>query len=201
MIAVYIIIFVLLVITLLLFMPLKLKVAFNNNFEYTLKYFGINLLKAKKPQNNTPSNNTQSSAQKQNFIKELYETNSFSNFCKIMLDIIKTLLAELKFVLKHTKVNSLKGNILVATPDAAMTGIEYGVVCTAVYGFLKFLEETVILKVKKININADFDKTKSTFDFSATIKIQPFFLIIVAFIIVKKIILIKKEVLNNERKH
>lgn len=182
-------------------MPLKLKVAFNNNFEYTLKYFGINLLKPKKPQKNTQANISQNSAPKKGFIKELYETNSFSNFCKIMLDIVKTLFAELKFVLKHTKVNSLKGNILVATPDAATTGIEYGLVCTAVYGFLKFLEETVILKVKKININADFDKANSTFDFSATIKIQPFFLIIAAFIIIKKIILIKKEVLNNERKH
>lgn len=169
--------------------PLKLQFSFIDDFDFKLKYAGIKLLPRQKdhPKSNTITTNNGENKQP-NFFKRLYDENDFPNFCKIILSFLKNLFKELKYILKHIKVRKLFTDIVVASPDAAKTAIHYGIICTTFYNLLKYLDSITNIKIKKIDISSDFEKTKSSFNFSAEIKISPLFILISAIVIMKNYI-------------
>ena len=195
---------IVLILLILLFLPLSLKLSFTEEFDYKLSYAGIKLHPEKKKANKELKTDTQLKNEEKpdNFIKSLYKDNSFPDFLKIVLEFVKTLFSQLKYLLKHIKIRKLSANIVVAAEDAAVCGINYGVVCSVLYTFLEFLESNVNLKFKKVDISADFEAKKPSFTFSAVIKISPLFLIVAAAVIAKKYIEITniKGSALNERK-
>ena len=190
----------LLALFILLFLPLSLKISLSEEFNYKLTYFGIKIYPKKSRQ--TPALDTSSEKEKNNLVKKLYKENSFPEFLKILIDALKTLLLELKYILKHIKIRKIEAQVTVAADDAAVCGINYGVVCSLLYTFLEFLESTINVAFKKVDVNADFQAKKPSFTFSAIIKISPLFLIIAAVAIAKKYIQLnnKEGSALNERK-
>lgn len=62
--------------------------------------------------------------------------------------------------------------IVVGGGDAAKAAISYGIHCAAVNGFVAFLKNTVNLKIKKIDIKADFDLEKTDYYVYCKIKLR-----------------------------
>lgn len=184
---IYIIIAVVLLVLTALFVPLKLELQFSEKFEFKLKYACFKVLR--KSQVKTGEKRQKSGTKpedKETFIKKLFNENDFSVFCNKMFDFFKTIISQLKFILRHLAIKKFCTDITVASGDAATTAINYGLVCTAFYNLLKFIESITKLQLKEINIYSDFEKTKSSFSFSAEILISPMFLLISAVVIIKK---------------
>ena len=91
------------------------------------------------------------------------------------------MLERLKRQFKHIAVRRLCLDIKVASEDAATTAIEYGAVCSAVYPALSFIDSIANVKMKSINVAADFNSDKPDFGFSVIIRARILFLIIMAF--------------------
>ncbi len=177
---------ILLILTALL-IPLKLELQLTEKFEFKVKYAGFKILPKTKERTELKSQKIESEEKsKDNFIKKLFDDNDFPAFCRIIIDFLKTIFLQLKFILKHLSIKKLCVDITVASSDAATTAINYGLVCTAFYNLLKFVETLTNLKLKEINVNSDFEKTKSSFSFSAEISISPLYLLISAIVILKK---------------
>lgn len=195
------IVFVLLI---LLLLPFNLKLSFSEKFDYQLTYAGIKIFPKKENTNKEFKTDSQleNDNKSDNFIKNLYEENSFPDFLKIVLEIVKILFSQLKYLLKHIKIRRLSANIVVAAEDAAVCGISYGIVCSVFYTFLEFLENNINVKFKKVDISADFEAKKPSFTFSMVIKISPLFSLVAAAAIARKYIEItnKKGSALNERK-
>ncbi len=188
----------------ILLIPLKLRLSFSEAFDHKVSYAGIKLLPKKgKPEEQKNEIQPEQTEQKQeNLIKKLYRENDFSTFLKIVLDFLKTVFAKLKYILKHIKIRKLCLNVIIASDDAATTGINYGIVCSVLYTFLEILESAMNVELKKIDVNADFEAKKTSFSFSTVIMISPLYLIIAAAVIIKKYIQITniEGSVSNERK-
>ncbi len=182
---IYIIIAIFLLVLTALLIPLKLELSYTEEFELKLKYAGFKISPKAKVDNEAHKTETKPK-DKENFIKKLFNENDFPVFWKKIVDFLNTIFTQLKFILRHLKINKLCTDITVASTDAATTAINYGLVCTAFYNLLKFIESIAKLKLKRINVNSDFEKTKSSFSFSAEILISPLFLLISAVVIFKK---------------
>ncbi len=194
---------VLILILIALLIPLKLELLFSDDFKFKLKYAGIKILPKQKRKLDKKSDKADTQEkEKDNFVKKLFDENDFPTFIKIMLDFLKTVFSQLKFIVRHIKVKKLSVDIIVASTDAAVTAISYGVVCTAFYNALKFAETLTKIKIKKINISSDFEKAKSSLGFGAEISISPLFLLISAVVVMKKYIEFtnREGSVNNERK-
>lgn len=87
---------------------------------------------------------------------------------------------QLKHFLKFINFKKIKLELKVGGDNAAKTAIDYGITCSAVYPVLSLLETVADVKYKKINISADFENKKSTFDFSLEIKTLLLFILIFA---------------------
>ncbi len=185
----YIVAAVFLLILTVLLIPLKLELSFIEDFEFRLKYAGFKILPRQNKTSELIIQKTDGQQKQQgNFIKKLFDENDFPTFCKIILLFLKTVFIELKYILKHLKIRKLCTDITVASADAATTALHYGIVSTVFYNFLKFIDSITSLKPEKININSDFEKTKSSFSFSAEIRISPLFLLISEIVIINKYI-------------
>ena len=91
------------------------------------------------------------------------------------------MLERLKGSFKHIAVRRLCLDIKVSSGDAAATAIEYGAVCAAVYPVLSFIDSTANVKMKNINISADFNSGDSDFGFSVIVRVRIIYLIVMAF--------------------
>ena len=78
-------------------------------------------------------------------------------------------------------IRRLRVEIRVASTDAAQTAVEYGAVCAAFYPLLSFFDNIANVKMKQINVTADFDSGRPQFSFSAIVKLRIINLLIMAF--------------------
>lgn len=76
----------------------------------------------------------------------------------------------MKRLFKKIRFDDVFLEITVGGDDAAKAAISYGVHCSAVYGLVEFLKDTVHFNAKQIKIHADFDMEKS--DYYAYCKIK-----------------------------
>ena len=195
MIPLLIILSIVLVISILLLIPVSFSLSFNESFDYTLKYGLIKIpLDSKKTQTDKKQE------QKENYFKKLFREKgfdaAFSELCfyaKIFLEKILYLLKKIKFKIFNLKIS-------VGGAYAAKTAISYGVVSSAVYYVLGFLDSSVCLKIKEIDISSNFNSrtTKAEFNFKASLR--PIYAFFIAFALIKIILEFKnKELVSNER--
>jgi uncharacterized protein YxeA len=186
---------IVLVILILLLIPVSFSLSFNENFDYTLKYGLIKI-----PLDSKKTKTDKREEKKENYFKKLFREKgfdaAFSELCfyaKIFLENIFYLLKKIKFKIFNLKIS-------VGGADAAKTAISYGVVSSAVYYVLGFIDSNVCLKIKEIDISSNFNSrtTKAEFNFKASLRlIYAFF---IAFALIKIILEFKnKELVSNER--
>lgn len=191
MVVLYVVLAVFALLVALLLLPLKLKIEYNSELNFKLTYCGFNLLKSK-TLSQSAANEGGTKTEKEGYFAKLFREKTFPEFVKFIVQLLKNALSTLKYILKYIKIRKFKLSLTVASNDAATTGIYYGVVCATVYAFLEFLESNINLSFKKVDVSADFEATKPSFEFSTLIKIAPIFLIIAAITFSKKYIELTK---------
>lgn len=183
------------IILLLLLIPVSFSLSFNENFDYTLKYGLIKI-----PLESKKTKTDKKQEKKENYFKKLFREKgfeaAFSELCfyaKIFLEKIFYLLKKIKFKIFNLKIS-------VGGADAAKTAISYGVISSAVYYVLGFLDSNVNLKIKEIDISSNFNSRATKAEFNLKASLRPIYAILAAFALVKIILEIKnKELINNER--
>ncbi len=186
MIPLFIVLSVLAFIVLLLFIPISVHIKYDGEFSVKLKIAGIKAFEAEpKDEIKEPSPDTESDKkakkQTENTFDKLKKRYGFTGAVKEIFSFLKAVLERLKGSFKHIAVRRLCLDIKVASGNAATTATSYGAVCAAVYPVLTFIDSIANVKMKSINVTADFNSDKSDFRFSVIIRARILFLIIMAF--------------------
>ncbi len=183
-------IFLILAVVVLL-LPVNLNLLYDGDFEYKLKvaFVTLNLDKSEKPkQKNKISNTPKKTEQKKekSFFEKLTDKKGFVVAVKEIFAFVKDCTVPLKRFLKFVKLKDICLFIAVAGDDAAQTATNYGLVCSAVYPTLSFVEGFVNLQYKSVDVKADFENKKSNVTFSLKIKASVIFILIFAVRIYKE---------------
>ena len=173
-------------VALLLFVPISVHIMYNGELFVKLKIAGIKAFVAEPKEDiKEPSPDTESDKkakkQTENAFNKLKKKYGFAGAVKEFFAFVRAVLERLKRQFKHIAVRRLSLDIKVASEDAATTAIEYGAVCSAVYPALSFIDSIANVKMKSINVAADFNLDKPDFGFSVIIRARILFLIIMAF--------------------
>ena len=184
---------ILFVLGLLLFLPVKISLAFKDELNLKVNFSGLKIFETK---NDTEDKKEESETEKKeakakgNKAKKLFsrlkDKYGFSGALKEIFSFFLKCLSHIKGLLRHIKIKRICLNITVASPDAAKTAIEYGAVCAAVYPVLALIDTVPNIAFREINVKSDFNSENSQFDFSLVIKLQIFFALISAFKIYKE---------------
>lgn len=185
MIALVIFLCVLALILLVLLAPFTAEIIYEDEFILRFKCFGIKFYDNQPPKkvkkvNKTSEKETQNTAKNDGFLKSTYKQKGFTGTVVYLSEIIKLVLLKIKWLLPHIKFHKFKLNITIATPNAADTAINYGRVCAAVYPTFAFIQTNTSLGAKQLNVNANFDKTKSYFNTSIQLTARGLWLVITA---------------------
>lgn len=167
--AVYVIFAVLLFLLILLLIPISVELDFESEIKYRVKVAGITVYnsekppkkhkKAKKSDKNVAENTPDTPPKKQNFFSRLKKEKGFSGAVKYTAGLAGIILKKIGWLLRRLRFKKFVLEITVASDDAAVTALEYGTVCTAVYPVISFLVSKARFKAKSVDISADFDVT------------------------------------------
>lgn len=167
-----------------LFGPISLDVKFDEDFYYKVKFFGISVYKSEKKEKNKkkkPKQKKKKSEKKESSLFTRFKKKyGFTGAVKEFFKFFKNVLSHIKGLQNYIKIRSVCLDVSIASGDAAKTAFDYGLVCTAAYPVLSFLETLTNLEYKSINISSDFEGKASKFTFSALIKSNLFFLLKIA---------------------
>ena len=186
MIPLIIVLSVLAFIILLHFIPISVHIRYDGDFFVKLKIAGIKAYEVEpkedteKPKPDTESDK-KAKKQTEKAFDKLKKKLGFAGAVKEIFGFIKAVLERLKGSLKHIAIRRLCLDIKVASGDAAATAVEYGAVCAAVYPVLTFIDGILNVKMKSINVTADFNSDNSDFGFSAVVRVRIIYLIVMAF--------------------
>ena len=170
-----------LTVVILLFIPFTATLKISEKTDFTVRYlfFKIYPLKAKqkkdgikeekKPQNNG------------NYLKKMISEKGIANTVSEIIFYLKTAVSALGGMVKHIKIKDFSCRVNVFGNDAAATALEYGAVCTAVYGFSAFLASVTDFQYTDITVDSDFDGEKGAeFNLYSRFTIQPIVILAVA---------------------
>jgi ribosomal protein S9 len=133
----------------------------NTFIERLKKDVGVNKLVSDVKGGGSQKNSTKSS------------TNSLASFdfgiFKLMYDSVKQ---PIRRLIRKLKVRKLHIDYVIGGDDAARTAISYGLQSAAISAFLAWANEIVNLKVKKVNVNADFSKKETDLYMKCFVKLR-----------------------------
>lgn len=186
MIALIIILSVAALIALLLFIPLSVHIEYDGEFSAKLKIAGVKAFEAEPKEDikePSPDKESDKRAKKQteSLFNKLKGKYGFSGAVKEIFGLVKAVLDRAEKQLNRIAVRRLCLDIKVASDNAAKTALEYGAVCAAVYPVLSLADSVLNLKMKSVNVTADFNSDKSALAFSVIIRARIVFLIMLAF--------------------
>ncbi len=132
-------------------------------------------------------------SKKKNLIKTMIKEKGFSTAISEIMSVIKSILAQFDKLLKHVKISNLKLLINVADEDPAITAVEYGAVCAAVFPIVRIIESKTKLdrSSSHVSVNSDFLTGKSQFSLSAKIKFRLIFGVLAALNVLKELVKLK----------
>lgn len=160
----------------LLILPVKLKVDYDKELTFTLKYLGFTLLDSEKEDKESKKvfKKAQGTALPTNkeSIKSTYKQKGITGTIKYYGDILLLILKRLRRIIRFIKIRNLVFDLSVASDNAADTAIEYGEICCVVYPIISFIQTNTNFKFKtdNINIRPDFDNTDSKLKASVLVK-------------------------------
>lgn len=203
----------------ILLTPVKFQISSKSGSEIKFRLFwGIfkidtkNNKKTKKPSmENSQQNNKKGLSEK---TKKLLGIDKFENIKTLKfnlketgfkgtfgksIEITKFLMKQLGKLLSKVKLKRLHIEYVCVGEDAADTAVKYGVLSALVYPFVALLESSMNSKKNKlsVNLNCDFDKKESYYEFLCIVKLRIIYALIV---FIKTIAFLTKESQKNEEK-
>ncbi len=175
-------------IAVILLLPVGVNLNYSDEFDFKVKVAFITVPlakeKEKKPKLNkeNPKEQTvRSGKENKNFFMKLKEKKGFAGAIKEIFSLIKDALTPLKLFLRFVRLRNVKLSVSVVGEDAAKTAIDYGVVCSAVYPTLSFLDTFSNIQYKSVDVKADFEAKKSKLSFSMKMRTNVIFILIFVF--------------------
>ncbi len=179
MIALYILIGIILLLGLVLFLPISVSLKFNKELTCKVSVAGFKVYpKPSKPKKELKA--LEKTAEQKGFFEILKKKRGFTGAIKEIFLFLKDCIEPLKYFLRFVSFKKVKLSIGVVGDDAAKTAVEYGLVCSAVYPVLSFVENLANVSYKKVDINADFEGKEGKLEFSLKIKSFAIFILIFA---------------------
>ena len=160
----------------LLILPVKLRVDYDKELTYTLKYLGFTLLdsEAEDKESKKVLKKVQSTAlpTDKESIKSTYKQKGITGTIKYYGDVLLFILKRLRWIIRFVKIRKFVFDLSIASDNAADTAIEYGEVCCVIYPIISFIQTNTNFKFKtdNINISPDFDSTDSKLKASVLVK-------------------------------
>lgn len=174
MLAIYIIASVTIFLIILLLFPIRVKIIYHEKILIKAYYLFFNL--------RIPSNKKK--AKKKPKIEEQAKKERDNPPINEILKMIKSLIQKFPLLLRHISVEPFVLKLGIIGEDAAVTAISYGAACTGIYPTIAFINNKIKIKKLDINIYADYNSDKPTFEFLAVFKCKPIFILTVAIITV-----------------
>lgn len=182
MLALYIFIAIILLITAVLFLPISITFKYNKELIYTVRVAGIKVFpNKKKPKKQERDEDSEIAQKPKNFFEQLKERRGFVGAIKEIFAFFKDCITPLKLFLRFVAFKNVRLELNIVGEDAAKTAVDYGMACTAAYPLLSFAEKYSNIKYKKIDVRADFEGKESELTFS--LKIKSFAIFILVFMV------------------
>ena len=204
--ALWIIWAILVLLSALIFAPVRLDFSFDGEAFFKLRVYSVPVYKKQeKPtditqQEKPPEKEKQGEEKKPNFFTELKEERGFSGAIQFCTGLASMLIKKLYFFISRLHFSRFCLDISVASEDAAKTAIEYGAVCSAVYPVLSLLTTTAHFKSKSINVSADFENRTPECSVSFSVHARVITVLIVAVSAFFNYNKMKRNVNTSERK-
>lgn len=160
----------------LLILPVKIYLAYDNEFIFKVKYSGFTLLDSEDEEKDTKKvfkkRKSNIAPTDKNNLKNTYKQKGITGTIKYYSNVIYLVLKQLRWVIKFVKIRKFVFDLTIASDDAADTAIEYGEVCCVVYPTISFIQTNTNFKFKtdNINIRPDFDNSDSKLKASVLVK-------------------------------
>ncbi len=196
------------VIAVFFLLPVSVELFFREKLFVKVRLAGIEVfsLNPDRPKKEKLSNKAPKEKEKKTkkpaFFSNLKEQYGFSGTIKLFTETIKAVLVRFQKLLRHIMFYKLELCLTVAGEDASQTAIRYGEVCAVVYPLLGLLDTVSNVKIKRIDIAADFTSEKGNIKaaFSATVKSKLLFLSIFAVGALLEILKLKKWVEDEDER-
>lgn len=160
----------------LLILPVKLRVDYDKELTFTIKYLGFTLLDSEEEDKESKKvlKKVQSTAlpTDKESIKSTYKQKGITGTIKYYGDVLLLILKRLRWIIRFVKIRKFVFDLSIASDNAADTAIEYGEVCCVIYPIISFIQTNTNFKFKtdNINISPDFDSTDSKLKASVLVK-------------------------------
>ena len=197
---------ILLIVLGVLFIPVVVDLEYTDDFKFKISFLKITLFSSEKEKKADRKKSSDKHKGKKSsvlrdakaYFKKVKNKKGFTGAVKEVMRLISNIFSHIKWLLRYINICKVRLNINVGTPDAALTAIEYGSVCSAVYPVTAMLDSVAHIGFKEINVNADFENSKSDFGFKARVKMQIVYLLICAFKIYRTLKKFITENIENE---
>ena len=158
--ALYIILGIFAVISLIVFSSIKIYITYDEQIKLLIGFWFLKfrIIPSYKRKDKKSKKKSDIKPKKKSDKRESLQIDEIFN-------IVRCVLEHLKPVLKSVRIKPLKLNVTVADDDAASTAIKVGTINAVVWPFVGWLANTVKVKKQSVNINPDYDgKSKVDFD-------------------------------------
>ena len=176
---------VLLLILLLLFLPIRVFLFYDETLSWKVKFAFIPFLdSAKQKETEMPEHKPEKpknkKEKKDNLFRQVIRKKGAKEGLRIIFAFLVKVLKKAKKLLKHITFHKICFRLTVGAEDAAQTALLYGEVCTAAYPAFSFLDQASNVKYKEISISPDFVRPQIDPQFSAVVTARIFFLLAAA---------------------
>lgn len=191
--ALYIILGILAFIILLLMIPLKIDLEYDDEVRLKVGYLFLKYTilpqqaKKEKPKKKKKAAEKKKEEKKKepekkqkNPILEYADKHGLDGLLELVKAIAKIVVDVLKSMAKHLVIKKLVIRAIIAGEDSADTALKYGYACSVIYPALSIIDRNTRLKYHSEDISAGFlcEKTMAELEFTAIIK--PLWLLVIA---------------------
>ena len=197
--ALYIVLGILSGLVLLLLSSVSLKICIDDDIQLVLRYLFIRKKMPYKPEKiKTAEEKAEEESEREAkkaepYIKKSIKEKGIAATVSELSDVLRTVIGKLGKLAGHIRVRIFKLDITAATDDPAVTAIEYGGICAAVFPVISMLRNLLKFNDRgtEISIKSDFCGGKPDFRLDAKIKLRLWFILTAAVSILIKLVKIK----------
>ncbi|MBQ7726174.1 MAG: DUF2953 domain-containing protein [Clostridia bacterium] len=173
------------VLLLILFFPVSAEAAFDGQWFLKLRLAGIPVFwrdfgRGEKPKpkkknakaKKEPSEKPETPKKRGGFFAQLKENYGLGGALSQLFSFVGSVLKKFKKLLRHMVFDRLEFSLVFAGDDAAQTAISYGELCAAVYPVFAFLDMASNVRMKQVNLRADFENGESKVQVGFAIRVR-----------------------------
>ena len=194
---------VFLLILLLLFLPIRVFLDYNETFSWKVKFAVFPILDSSKEKNvQVPEHKTETTEEgkekEENLFRQVIRKKGAKDGLHLIFVFVGKALKKVKKLLRHMTFHKIRFCLTVGAADAQQTAVMYGEVCAVAYPVFSFFDQASNVKYKEISISPDFVHSQIKPEISAVVTARVFFLLAAAIGIGIAFLSFRKQVKKDE---